>query len=220
VTVDAALEQCGRHLVRARAGVVVHEAARVGHEADVERLADRRRELDAELLHQVPDHLRRARRVAVDPVDGAEARVVVVVVDVEDPVVLVLELVGAGAVDVAAVQEHQHALAEVRRRLGDEPLQAQEAVLVGQRELVGGHERERVLADRRQHELHRGQRADRVTVGALVRGQQEAVGLADRVHELGATGARSVLRAHREPRSASSASSSSWMRRPRSSELS
>ena len=55
------------------------------------------------------------------------------------------------------------------------PFELDEAVLVGQRELVGGHERHRVLAERGQHLLHRGQRADGVAVRALVRGQAEAL---------------------------------------------
>ena len=85
VHVDAGADQVGRHLVRARAGVLVHEPAGVGDQPDVERLGDRLGQLDAEPAHQVPDHLGRARRVRHDVVDGPEARVVVVVVDVEDP---------------------------------------------------------------------------------------------------------------------------------------
>ena len=85
VHVDARADQLGGHDVRVRAGVLVHEAARVGDQADVERLGDRLRELHAEALHQVPDDLGGAGRVRHHVVHGAEARVVVVVVDVEDP---------------------------------------------------------------------------------------------------------------------------------------
>ena len=38
--VDAGLDQLGGHQVRARAGVLVHEAAGVGDQPDVERLGD------------------------------------------------------------------------------------------------------------------------------------------------------------------------------------
>ena len=54
----------------------------------------------------------------------------------------------------------------------------------GQRELVRGQERHRVLAERGQHLLHRGERADRVAVRALVRGQQELVVVAQRRERL------------------------------------
>ena len=103
----------------------------VGDQADVERLADRRRDRHAEAVHQVPHHLGRARGVRVDVVDRPEARVVVVVVDVDDQrAVVALEHLGRGAVDVAAVQEDQRALGEVRGRLGRQPLELDEAVLV------------------------------------------------------------------------------------------
>ena len=45
VDVDAGLDELGGHQVRARAGVLVHEAPGVGHEPDVERLGDLRRRL-------------------------------------------------------------------------------------------------------------------------------------------------------------------------------
>ena len=83
--VDAGLDQLGGHHVGARPRVLVHEAAGVGDQPDVQRLGDRlRRPVDAESVHQVPDDLGRARRMRVDEVDRAEAGVVVVVVDVED----------------------------------------------------------------------------------------------------------------------------------------
>jgi hypothetical protein len=186
VDVDAGLDQVGGHLVRARAGVLVHELARVGDEPDVERLGDRLRRAHAQARHQVPDHLGGAGRLRHDVVDRAEQRVVVVVVDVEDVRALALERVGRVAVDVAAVEEHDRALREIGRRLGDEVLDLQERVLVGQRELVGGHVGDRVLAERGQHELHPRERAERVAVGVLVGREQEALRALDRVEQLGA----------------------------------
>ena len=56
-----------------------------------------------------------------------------------------------------------------------EALEVEEAVLVGQRELVGGHEHDRVLAQRGEHAVHRHERAERVAVGVLVRDEHEPV---------------------------------------------
>ena len=207
VHVDPALDQLGRHLVGARAGVLVHEAPGVGHHADVQRLGDLLRHLDVEALGQVPHHLGRARGVRVDVVDGAEARVVVMVVDVEDAAARALERGGRRAVDVPAVQEHEDAIAEVVGRLGDEPVELDEAVLVRQRELVGGQERDRVLAERGQHLLHRGERADGVAVRALVRGEQELVVLAQRRERLLAGRPGAVVGHVQSPASRSSSSS-------------
>ena len=47
-----------------------------------------------------------------------------------------LDHLGGVAVDVAAVEEDDRALLEVVGRHADEPLELEEAVLVGQRELV------------------------------------------------------------------------------------
>ena len=61
------------------------------------------------------------------------------------------------------------------------PVEVEEAVLVGQRELVVGHEHDRVLAQRPQHAVHRDERAERVAVGVLVRHEDEALALAQLV---------------------------------------
>ena len=116
--VDAGLDQLGRHQVRARPGVLVHEPAGVGDQPDVQRLGDRDRRRDAEAVHQVPDDLGRARRLGPDEVDRAEPGVVVVVVDVEDVGARPLERLRRVALEVAAVEEHERALVEVvgRRR--------------------------------------------------------------------------------------------------------
>jgi hypothetical protein len=215
VDVDPVLDQLGRHLVRARAGVLVHEAARVGHHADVQRLGDLLRDLHVEPLHQVPHHLGGAGRVRVDVVERPEARVVVMVVDVEDAATFALERGGRRAVDVPAVQEHHHALGQVVRRLGDKAVEVDEAVLVGQWELVGGQERHGVLAQRGQHLLHGGERADRIAVGTFVRSQEELVVVAERGDGLLARRLGAVV-GHQSGSVADSRSSSSSMRCARS----
>ena len=99
-------------------------------------------------------------------------------------------------------------------RLGDEVLDLDEAVLVGQRELVRRHVGDRVLAERGEHELHARQRAERVAVGVLVRGEQEALGALELGEQQRARRGGAVA-AH-----APSSSSSSWIRSERSTELS
>src|SRR4029079_2617634 len=87
-------------------------------------------------------------------------------------------------VDVAAVEEDDRALVEVLRRVALEAVEAEEAVLVRQRELVGGHEHDRVLVEGAQHAVHRDERPERVAVGVLVGDEDELVGRADLVEHL------------------------------------
>ena len=105
----------------------------------------------------------------------AEAGVVVVVVDVDAEVVARGEELDRHPVDVAAVEEDDRAVGHVGRRLVEDLLQRQEAVLDRQRELLRRHEHHRVLAELGQQVVHAEQRAERVAVGALVGGEQEAV---------------------------------------------
>ena len=115
--------------------------------------------------------------------DGAEARVVVVVVDVEDPRLLGLERVGGLR---SMLPQSRKTIVRSSRSSGGVRLQAvevEEAVLVGQRELVGGHEHHRVLAERPQHAVHRDERAERVAVGVLVRDEDEALAVAQLVED-------------------------------------
>ena len=67
------------------------------------------------------------------------------------------------------------AVGHVGRRLVEDLLQRQEAVLDRQRELLRRQEHHRVLAELGEQVVHAQQRAERVAVGALVGGQQEAV---------------------------------------------
>ena len=210
--VDAGVDELGRHHVRAHAGVLVHELAGVGDEADVERLGDLHRGLDAQRAHQVPHDLGGARRVLDHVVDRAEARVVVVVVDVEDVRLLALERADRVAVDVAAVEEDDRALVEVVGQRALQAVELEEAVLVGQRELVGGHVHDRVLAQREQDAVHRHQRAERVAVGVLVRDEHEPRRVAQLVEDLlarvGLDGAHACSSMSRSRRCARSAVSS------------
>ena len=167
----------------AGAGVLVHEHAGVGDQADVERGRDLGRDLGAEQPGELEDDLGRAGGVGVDQVDGPEAGVVVVVVDVEQPGAVALQELDRHPVDVAAVEEDERAVDDVGRRLVEDLLERQEAVLDRQRELLRGEEHHRVLAELARGCVHRQQRAERVAVGALVGGQQEAVGLRELVDD-------------------------------------
>ena len=175
VDVDPGLDQLGRDPVGVGVGVLVHELAGVGDQADVERRGHLRRDRGAEQDGEVVDDLGRAGGVDVDQVDVAEAGVVVVVVDVDDVVAALGEEVDRHAVDVAAVEEDDGAVGHVGRRLVEDLLQRQEAVLDRQRELLRAEEHHRVLAELGEQLVHAEQRAERVAVGALVGGQQEAV---------------------------------------------
>ena len=124
-----------------------------------------------------------------------------------------VEEVDRHAVDVAAVEEDHGAVGHVGRRLVEDLLQRQEAVLDRQRELLRRHEHHRVLAELGEQVVHAEQRAERVAVGALVGGQQEAVAVA----QLG--GDPLDRRMARSPaasltRSSGSSSSSSEIRMP------
>ena len=181
VRVDPAGDQLGRHLVRARAGVLVHEAAGVGDQADVQRLGDRRASpRRPSSLHQVPHHLRRARsrRTTWLIVPKRVLSWWWSMLRIGAPPSRLSTSAGVRSMlpqsRKTSVREHRSAGGSVVR-----PSSSDEAVLVRQRELVGGHERHGVLAQRGQHLLHRRQRADGVAVRALVRGQAEAVGRAD-----------------------------------------
>src|SRR6185312_17559083 len=84
VDVDAGLDQLRGHPVGPGAGVLVHEPPGVGDQSHVQCLGDLQRGGDPEAVHQVPHDLGGAGGVGHDQVHGAEMRVVVVMVDVED----------------------------------------------------------------------------------------------------------------------------------------
>jgi hypothetical protein len=109
----------------------------------------------------------------VDEVDRAEARVVVVVVDVDDVHAVALEEVDRHPVDIPAVQEHHGALAQIGRWFVLHLVERHLAVLPWQRELVRSEEHHRVLSELLEHLVHAEQGAERVAVGVLVRRQEE-----------------------------------------------
>ena len=171
------LDQSRGHPVGTGVGVLVHELAGVGDQRDVEGVGDLRSQLHAEQARQVVDDLRRARGFDVDQVDRAEAGVVVVVIDVDHLGAVRPEEVDRHPVDVPAVQEDHDPIVDVGRRLVEDLLERQEAVLDRQRELLRRQEHHRVLAERLEDPVGGEQRAERVAVGVLVGGQQEPVAL-------------------------------------------
>ena len=149
--------------------------------------------VDLEPVHQVPHDLGRARSLGDDEVDGPEPGVVVVVVDVEDVGAGPLEGLGRVAIEAAAVEEHDRALVEVRRRRADQPVEREEPVLVRQRELAGIDEHHALLAERGEDLLHRDQRPEGVAVGVLVRDDDQLLGSAQLLEQVGAGRTISVL---------------------------
>ena len=83
VDICARLDELGRKAQGLRRRVRVLEPPGVRDERDVERLGDVRRQFDVELAEHVAQHLARRGCVGDDEIDLAEARVVVVVVDVD-----------------------------------------------------------------------------------------------------------------------------------------
>src|SRR5262249_18752421 len=89
--------------------------------------------------------------------------------------------------------------------LVEDLLQRQEAILDRQRELLRREEHHRVLAHLRQQMVHTEQRAERVAVGPLVGGEQEALAVADLLrHPLDRGGADVGGLAHSSSSSSSS----------------
>ncbi len=181
--VRAGLDELRGEAQGLRRRVRVLEAPRVGDERDVERFRDVRGQLHAELAQQVADDLPGRRRVRDDEVDRAEARVVVVVVDVDDERRAVQHLgIGPEPALVRAVEREQDAR---RRIVGQRPAQVVERhprVLARQRRLAG-QVHDRVLAERVERQLRREQRPERVAVRVLVRRDEKAVVRADRLRD-------------------------------------
>ena len=174
--VGARLDELRREPKRLRRRVRVLEPARIGDECGVERLRDLRRQRDVQLPEDVGEHLTGGGRVLDDEVDVSEARVVVVVVDVDrerrleqsrldDPVLL------------RAVDGDEDALGDVRGRLAQRG-----PSLPGSRNpyspgsgLAPPSTITRVLPERLEREVRREERAERVPVGVVVRGDDEAL---------------------------------------------
>ena len=122
VHVGTRLDEIRRETQRLRRRVRVLEPARVGHERDVQGLGDVGRERDAQLADHVCEHLAGRRCVRDDEVQVAEARVVVVVVDVDrEPRGVDDARLRAHAARARAVDGDEDTLAEVGRALALEP---------------------------------------------------------------------------------------------------
>jgi hypothetical protein len=116
---------------RLRRRVRVLEPSRVSHDRRVERLGDLRRQGDGQLREEVGQHLGGRRGVRDDEIHVAEARVVVVVVDVDRQAGLLGEPRLDDPVLLRAVDRDEDARRRVRWRLAQQPvlLEPQEAVL-------------------------------------------------------------------------------------------
>ena len=179
VDVDAGVDQGGGYAVRARVGVLVHETAGVGDDADVER------------ARHFPRHLRvehNARSWTISAVHEASVstrltspkRVLSWWWSTLMTVLLSLrERRHRYPVDVAAVEEYDGAVGHVGGRFGKTSSSCHEAVLDRQRELLGREEHHGVLAELGEQHGDAEQRAERIAVGALVRRQQEALVVAE-----------------------------------------
>ena len=116
-----------------------------------------------------------------------------VVIDVHDAGPVTPQELDRHPVDVAAVQEDEGPIDDVRGRLVEDLLERQKAVLDRKGELLRVEEHDRVLAQLAQHVVHREQRSERVAVRALMGGEQEALARAQRLDdaiEIGGHGRR------------------------------
>ena len=176
--------------------VRVLEPARVGDERDVQGLRDVRRQLDAELGQEVADDLAGRRRVRDDEVDRAEARVVVVVVDVDDERRAVQDLwIGPEPALVRAIEREQDPVGGVLRNGATQVSEGHPRVFARQRRLAC-QVHDGVLAQRVEAELGREQRAERVAVRVLVRRDEKTVVRPDRI-DYGCEVSCRLGRAHR-----------------------
>ena len=173
VYVHPEVEELSRHSMCAGGRVLVLEPPGVGHQGDIEGLGDPRRDLDAQIVDQPVNDLGRARGLTHDEVRGAEASVVVVVVDVEDVRVVAAEEVDRHPVDVSAVEKDDRSLVGVIWKLVHDFFERKMAILVRKWTLGGRHEHHRVLAQLLEDLVHREERSERVPVGILVCRQQE-----------------------------------------------
>ena len=185
VHVRPRLDEVGREPQSLRGGVCVLEPAGVGDEADVEGFGDLGSQPDAERIEQITGDLGCRGRIRDDEVDGSEARVVVMVIDVDDERGLAEDRrVRPDAALVRAVDGEQDARLEVLRRLTEDLAERQEAVL-GRERRCARKLHDHVLAQRAQAERGTEHRPERIAVGVLVGNHEKAVvpaeGVDDRV---------------------------------------
>ena len=178
--VGARLDELGGQPERLRSRVRILEAAGVGDERDIERLRELRRQRHTELGEDIPKHLSCRRRVGDDEVDVAEAGVVVVMVDIERERRASDRLGVADAMLARAVDGDEDTLACVGRRLAHKLGERHETVLARQRRARGEVHHD-VLAERAEGDGQSKQRAECIPVRVLVRDDEEAFVLLQRV---------------------------------------
>ena len=134
--------------------VRVLKAAGVGDECGVERLGQLGRQLDAELDEDVAQQLSRRGRFGVDDNHVAEARVVVVVVDVERERRQVEDgRIGTESALVRTVDGNERPFGDVGGQFALQVVECEEAVFTGEWRRPG-EEHHAVLAERPQCEVH------------------------------------------------------------------
>ena len=172
--------------MRGRRGVRVLEAAGVGHEADVQRPRRALGQRNARLVEQARDDLGGAGCVGDDEVDGAEERVVVVVVDVDDARELPGDL--AAAVDPlrrAAIERDQRAPRRIGGHAPPDAIESEEREFTRER-VIAVLEQHDVATVGRQRQPEAEQRSQRVTVRRGMRADADRICPAQDVEHLGA----------------------------------
>ena len=182
VHVGAGLDELGREPQRLRGRVRVLEPAGVGDEPDVERLGDLRRQRRRRAGRAGRARSRPStRRASTISVDVAEARVVVVMVDVD---ARARRPRRPGCPRRSAARSHSRrraARARRGRRAGraSRRRRSRKPYSAGSRR-GAGEVHDDVLAERAQAERRRQHRAERVAVGVLVRRRRRTGRAADR----------------------------------------
>jgi len=172
VDVGAGLDELRGEPERLRRRVRVLEAAGVGDEPDVQRLRDRRCERHLERTEDVAHDLRRRGGIVDDQVDVPEARVVVVMVDVENEFGPLDRIqLGTDAALVRAIDREQHSLADICGQLAHEALELEKPVFTRRRR-GAGEEHRGVLPESAQRERDAEHRPERVAVRVLIVSQR------------------------------------------------
>ena len=108
--VRTCLDKLRRESQRLRCRICVLEPARIRHQRDVERFCHVRSQLDAQLTQEIADDFARRRCIRNHEVDVTEARVVVVVIDVDRERHTPEHLGVCDATLVRAVERNENAL--------------------------------------------------------------------------------------------------------------
>ena len=154
VHVGPGLDELRRQPKRLRCRVRVLKAAGVGDERRVERLGELGRQIDAERAEDIAQQLPGRGCFRVDEDHVTEARVVVVVIDVErERRQLQHGRIGPDPALVRAVDGHERALGSIGGQFALQIVECEEAVFTGEWRRPG-EEHHAVLAERPQCEVH------------------------------------------------------------------